>query len=440
MINNFPSNLNEWLYCIKKWLKKILPQQILKIYYLLFPFIGCILFAFPSHKIRIIGVTGTDGKSSVVIFISRILREAGYRVGFSSSIFFGDGEKEYLNEKKVTMPGRFFIQQFLKRLVKNKCQYAVIEVTSEGIKQQRHRCIDFDCLIITNITKEHIESHGGFENYKKAKAEIFQNLKFTFSKGVPKTIIVNADCPESIKFLQYPANRKLKFGIRERSADVKATIIHNDLEKTEFFLSDNKESIKITPPLYGPFIVENVLAAATIARAFGIEFSIIKSAIERIQLIPGRFEIISRKPFVIVDYAHTVFAFKKLLEYLRNYYQGRIIHVFGAAGGIRDKWKRPVLGKLSEKYTNFSILTEENSFDEPTEKILEEIKKGFQDLSRVLIIPVRQEAIKKAISLMKKDDLLLVTGKGCETVIVGPFGRKTPYNDKETILSLLKIS
>lgn len=434
----YPQTFSEWIYLIKKWLKKFLPQKILKIYYSFFPFFGHIFASFPSRKIILVGVTGTDGKSSTVFLSAKILQEADYKVGFTSSILFGNGEKEWINEKKLTMPGKFFFPQFLKKLVENKCQFGIIEVTSEGIKQERHRYIDFDLLLVTNITPEHIETHGGFLNYKETKAKIFKNLYLNFVKGFPKTIIVNADCKESLDFLNYQADQKFKFAISNQEADFKALPLECDFQKTKFILKDNKDSIEIKTSLAGPFIMKNILAATAIARCLKAPFSKIKSAIEKISLIPGRFEIISWEPFAIVDYAHTVFAFEELLKFVRKNWREEIIHIFGAAGGGRDRWKRPILGKLSEFYTDFSILTEENSFDDPVEEILNDILKGFSKSNRVEIIPSRKEAIKKGLSIAKRDNLLLVTGKGCETVIAGPFGKRIPHNDKEVILSFLK--
>lgn len=436
---NCPKNLSEWFYLIKKWFKRILPGRILKIYYIFFPFFSKIIFNIPSKNIILIGITGTDGKSSTVLITAKILKEAGYKVGFSSSIFFSDGEKERINDLKVTMPGRFFMRRLLKQWIQNGCQIGIIEVTSEGIKQERHRYIDFDILLLTNITPEHLEAHGGFLNYKNTKAKIFKALASTVKKGFPKTIIVNGDFKECLEFLNYNAEQKFTYGIINQNVDLKASILECDLKNTKFILSNKKNKIEIKTSLIGPFIIKNILAAATIAYyCFNVEFEKIKKAIEKIPTIPGRFEIVSSEPLVIVDYAHTVFAVEELLKFLRKNWNGKIIHVFGAAGGGRDKWKRPVLGKLSEMYTDFTILTEENSFDDSTEKILNDILLGFSNKDRVEVISNRKKAIRKGLSMVKKDTLLLVTGKGCETVIMGPYGRKIPHNDKEVILSFLK--
>lgn len=429
--------LRQILAVCKKEIKQKLPPAILDCYFQLFPFIGHIIFNYPSRRLKVIGITGTDGKSSTVIFLARILKKAGWKVGFSSSVFINDGNREYFNNKKMTMPGRFFMQKFINRLVKNKCSCAIIEVTSEGIKQKRHLYIDFDVAIITNIKPEHIESHGGFENYKNTKASFFRSLSASFPKNIPKTIIANNNDLEAKSFLKFPARQKISFGRRYSNSQIEFEIIDSNLEKNIIRIFAEKENFIINLKLGGPFVAINAAAAISAAKSLGIKNEICRQALEEIKLVSGRFEIISRNPLIIIDYAHTIAAVSQLLEFTRTQWPGKIIHVFGAAGGGRDKWKRPKLGEISEKFTDISILTEENSFDEKTEKILEDIKQGFQDKNRVLVIPQRKKALEKALELSDKNTLILSTGKGCETVMASVFGKKIPYNEKETLLCLL---
>lgn len=433
-----PLSLKEWHFVLKKKLRKILPIKILNLYFSSYPFLGSLIYNNPSQKIKLIGITGTDGKSSTVIFVAKILQQAGYKVGFFSSVAYGDGEKENTNTFKMTMPGRFFLQSFIKKLVNNRCDFGVIEVTSEGVKQRRNLFIDFDVALITNLKPEHIESHGNFEKYKLAKSEIFKNLSKSFNKDIPKSIVVNGDDKEAKTFLQFDANQKIDFGVGG-NLGVRGEIISSDLFESIFRVYVGEQSAQIKMQSGGPFTMENALAAIAVAQALKIDLKTCAKALESIKNPPGRFEIVSKDPIVIVDYAHTIAAVEKVLSFVRKNWQGRIIHVFGAAGGGRDKWKRPDLARLSEKYTDFSILTEENSFDEPIENILEDISVGFQDNNRIAIIPNRKDAVTKAIEMTLdfKNTLLLLTAKGSETVIAGPFGRKTPYNEKETVLCLL---
>lgn len=434
----YPKTYGELIFYCKKILKKILPSGLLNLYFSFFPFVGSMIFRHPSHKMKVIGVTGTDGKSSAVVFISRILKSAGYKVGFFSSVLFSDGIEEKKNQFKMTMPGRFFMQKFLASLVKNKCDFAVLEVTSEGVKQKRHLFIDFDVAVCTNIKPEHIESHGGFAQYKQAKSRLFRNLKASFRKGIEKTIVVNGDDAEAKTFLAYKADKKLTFGFADKNL-IHGKILKSSLRENVIKIA-GKEEVVVEFKNGGPFILENILAAVAVADSLGINVSVSKRALETNSSIPGRFEIVSENPCIIVDYAHTVAAVEKILSFARQEWSGKIIHIFGAAGGGRDKWKRPRLAELSEKYTDFSILTEENSFDEPIENILKEILAGFSDKNRVKIIPKRREAAAEAVRRSDSATLLLFTGKGSETLIAGPLGRKTPYNEKETIWQVLNSS
>jgi len=399
---------------------------------------GNLIFGQPSRKIKLIAITGTDGKSSSVIFTARILKEAGHKVGFFSSILYSDGIQEYPNTFKMTMPGRLFLHKFLKRLVDNKCDFGVIEVTSEGIKQKRHLFIDFDIALVTNIKPEHIESHGGFENYKQAKSTIFMNLARSYRKNVPKTIIVNNDDSEAKTFSSFDAEQKVSFGVQQK-ADVQGQILNTDLFQNILGVELGRQSATMEMSAGGPFITENALAAIAVAQALKISLATCVTAFKKIANPPGRFEIVSKNPVIIVDYAHTIAAVEKILSFVRKNWRGQIIHVFGAAGGGRDRWKRPQLGELSERFTNFSILTEENSFDESTVDILQDIYVGFKNKDRVIIVADRRRADQKAVEMQmdSKDTLLLLTGKGCETVIAGPLTRKTPYNEKQTVLCLL---
>lgn len=431
-------NLTDWRFIAKKNIRRLLPTPLLNLYFSFYPCVGNLIFGRPSQKIKLVGLTGTDGKSSSVMFAAKILQEAGYKVGFFSSVAYSNGAQEQPNTLKMTMPGRFFLQRFLKKLVDNKCDIGIVEVTSEGIKQKRNLCINFDVALITNLKPEHIESHRGFKNYKQAKSMLFKNLSKGRRKNIPKSIIVNTDDAASQDFLNYDADKKITFGTNA-NADVRGVIIKSDLFENILDITIAKETTRIHMHAGGPFIAENALAAIAVAHNFGVDVDRCRRTLEKISNPPGRFEIVSKSPFVIVDYAHTTAAVEKLLSFVRENWPGNIVHVFGAAGGGRDRWKRPQLAALSEKFANTSILTEENSFDEKTELILEEIRAGFTHKEQVLVIPRRAEALKRAVEIARNtpDTLLLLTAKGSETVIAGPRGHKIPYNEKETVLCIL---
>ena len=391
---------------MKDFLKKIIPDFLLSWYHLGWVLLGAIIYRFPSRKLKVIGVTGTNGKSTVVFFISQILEEAGYSVAALSSIQFKIKDKIWPNTLKMTMPGRMKIQKFLRQAFRAGCQYAVLEVTSEGIKQHRHEFIGFDSAVLTNLTAEHLESHGGFANYKKAKGKLFQSLKANGKS------IVNLDDPQANYFRQFPAKEKIGYTTNS---------------KIEFNLN-----------LLGQFNISNALAARAVAQAEGISLAKIKTALEKIKSIPGRLEIVIKEPFtVIVDYAHTPDALEKVYQTAREVSQGQLIGVLGAAGGGRDKWKRPALGKIAGKYLDKIIITNEDPYDEDPSQILSEIKSGISNyqfpISNLYEILERRKAISKAIKLARPDDVVIITGKGCEPWMCLAKGRKIPWDDRKIV-------
>jgi len=208
-------------------IKKIIPGFIKSFYHFFVSFLGALLNGFPSEKTKVIGVTGTNGKSTTISILIKILEEAGYKVAASTSIFFKIGEKTEENKLKMTMPGRFVLQSFLKKAVKEKCDYVIIEVTSEGIKQHRHKFINFKTALITNLNPEHIEAHGGFDNYKKAKGELFKTVK--------NTHIINFDDKNKDYFLSFPAKNIITYGI-ESNPSIKGENICSYLRRNKFLM------------------------------------------------------------------------------------------------------------------------------------------------------------------------------------------------------------
>jgi len=385
--------------------RRIIPGPIFTFfqpaYHLLLNLLAVFWYQFPAKKLKVIGVTGTNGKSTVVFLISRILEEAGYSVAAISSIQFKIKDKIWANNLKMTMPGRFKLQKFLRQAVQSGCQYVVLEVTSEGIKQHRHQFIGFDSAVLTNLTPEHLESHGGFENYKKAKAKLFQSVK---PQG---KIIVNLDDKSADYFMQFPAKEKIGYTVNS---------------KPEFKLN-----------LLGQFNISNALAAISVAQAEGISLDKIKLALEKIESIPGRMEIVIKEPFtVIVDYAHTPDALEKVYQTIRETFTGRIIGVLGATGGGRDRWKRPVFGKIAEQYLDKIIITNEDPYDEDPQLIIDEIAAGLKQKQPERILD-RRQAIQRALKLAQKSDVVIITGKGCEPWMCVKNGKKIPWDDRQVV-------
>lgn len=398
---------------MKSLLKKIIPSFMLSWYHFGLAFLGALIYGFPSRRLIVIGVTGTNGKSTVVRLITEVLEKNGFKVASLSSIKFKIDKEERPNMLKMTMPGRFMIHHFLNEANEVGCKYAVLEVTSEGIKQHRHRFIDFDGAIFTNLTREHLEAHKGFENYKKAKGKLFKALKKSKKKN--KFSVINLDDPNADYFLSFPADKKYTYGIDNKEAEIKP-----DKIKLEVFLP-------------GEFNIYNSLAAVCAGLSQNVPLNKILKVLKNIKEIPGRMELVIEKPFkVFVDYAHTPDALEKAYKALGK----GLICVLGSCGGGRDKWKRPELGKIASEHCNKIILTNEDPYDENPSQILIDIKSGIPDykLQNTKDIIDRQEAIYKALSLAKKDDIVIITGKGCEPWICTANGKKVPWDDRKVVL------
>lgn len=388
---------------MKKLIKKIIPGFLLSWYHWFLAFFGACLYGFPSRNLKVIGVTGTNGKTTVVTFITEILEEAGFRVASLSGIKFKINEKEWPNKLKMTMPGRFKVQKFLRQAVNAECQYAVLEVTSEGIKQHRHRFIKFDTAVFTNLSQEHIEAHKGFENYRAAKAKLFQAAK--------NIHIINIDDKNADYFLKFPAKKKYTYGLN--SGDI-------NTKNTEFNLK-----------LIGNFNIYNALAAMGVGLAYGVDLEICKKAVERLEGVPGRMEMVIADPFkVFVDYAFTPNALEKVYQTLKPQ-NAKMICVLGACGGGRDKWKRPVLGQIAAKYCDKVIVTNEDPYDEDPVEIINEVAGGAGDGAQK--ISDRREAIKKSLESAGQGDTVVITGKGCEPWIVEARGKKIPWDDRQVV-------
>jgi len=393
---------------MKEILKKFLPSFVLSFYHFILAFLGALIYGFPSKKLILIGVTGTNGKTTTTEMIASIFEKAGKKIALLNSIRFKIGEKEEINKLRMTMPGRFFIQRFLKKAVKGGCEYAILEVTSEGIKQHRHRFLDFKVAVFTNLAPEHIEAHGSFEKYREAKGKFFQATK--------EIHVINVEDKNSDYFLKFPAKRKITYGLK--TGDI------------------NLENTKIKLKIPGEFNLYNALAAISVAISQGIDKDFAIKVLEEFRGVPGRMEEVISKPFkVIVDYAFTPNALEKVYQTLKNSKfqipNSKMICVLGACGGGRDKWKRPVLGELAAKYCDEVIVTNEDPYDEDPWQIIEQVASGTKGKARKILD--RREAIKAALKLAKEGDIVVITGKGCEPSICVAGGRKIPWDDRKVV-------
>lgn len=400
---------------IKELVKKFIPPFLLNTYHHKLAFLGALVFGFPGtdKNMKIIGITGTSGKTTTSDFIVRILEEAGNKVASISTIRFKIGDKVRENKYKMTMPGRFVIQKFLRQAKNAGCNFVVLEVTSEGIRQFRHKFINFDAAVFTNLTPEHIESHGSFENYRNEKLKLFRACK--------NVHVINIDDPNAKCFLDIPAKQKITFTL----GDAK------------------KINLKLQVP--GEFNLYNAMAAICVAKAYGIDLEVCKRALEKAKGIAGRMEIVSvppeagsryggKNPKVIVDYAHTP---EQLESVYKTFFQNpcdigsrtKLICVLGSCGGGRDKWKRPVLGEIAKKYCDEIFVTNEDPYDEDPMEIIEQVAKTAGEKATKILD--RKEAIKKAIELAKPEDTVIITGKGAEPWMCVANGKKIPWDDRQ---------
>lgn len=413
-------------------LKSILPSFLLSWYHFLLSFLGAVLYGFPSKNLILIGVTGTNGKSTTCEMIANILEEAGYKTALLSSIHFQIGGHGIRNTLKMTMPGRFFIQRFLRKAADEGCTHAVLEVTSEGILQHRHRFLRFHTAVLTNISPEHIERHGSFENYLHAKGELF---------GATKEVhVVNGEDKYAYYFLQFPSRELCVYSF---ASDLEVELPSgSSTSKIEGRFGDNQnfflQDMEFRLQLLGKFQAYNALAAISAALAQGVSLEICKSALEKMNAVPGRMEQIAREPFsVIVDYAFTPVALEQVYESFRSSEKfqmknAKLICVLGAAGGGRDVWKRPVLGGIAADWCDFVIVTNEDPYEENLRTIMEQVAHGARKKNKgsVEVIEDRREAIRRALSLAKIGDVVVITGKGSEDSIAMQGGKKIPWDDR----------
>jgi UDP-N-acetylmuramoyl-L-alanyl-D-glutamate--2,6-diaminopimelate ligase len=422
---------------MKKLLKKIIPKKLLAFYHLSLAKMAAVVYGHPSDKMIVVGVTGTKGKSTTSILIGKMLMAAGHKVGWTGTATFRVADREWLNDKKMTMLGRFALQKLLAEMVKAGCEYAVVETSSEGIAQFRSAGINYDAAILTNLSPEHLEAHGGFENYKNAKLKLFKNLaaspqKTINGKKISKLIAVNADCTYAEEFMAPKADAKIGF----RPSDASEIKKENGVTSFKLFHEEFKTK------LLGEFNLENIIAAASVCRSLGVPLSAIRSAVWETETLPGRMEFVLTEPFkVVVDYAHEPASTEKLYEGVRELKPFRVIQVFGGTGGGRDKSRRAVMGEMAARFCDIVVVTTDDPYDEDPAAIAESVAKGAENNGKtrgkdLFIEADRKKAIALAVSLARPGDVILVTGKGSEQKMA--IGDKLiPWDDRNICREVL---
>ena len=430
---------------MKSLIKKIISKRILETYHLCLAYIATFFYRFPSKKIIVIGVTGTKGKTSTANFIWSALTSCGVKTGIISTANIRIGDFEQVNDFHMTMPGRFSIQKYLRKMVNEDCECVVVEITSQGLVQNRHRGIDFDIAVFTNLSPEHIESHGNFEHYKKAKSILFNTLSKSKKKlfrghEIVKAIVANVDDDNANYFLSFNADKKISFSVN-RVSDMRAQNVTEIGGKVQFDLNGKKVEISIP----GQFNIWNALPGIAITKVLNLNIDDAILGIKKITTIPGRMEEIPCKLGfrVFVDYAHEKNSMTWAVRTARNLAgQNKVIMLLGAEGGGRDKIKRSDMGEIVGKDADFVICSNVDPYDDDPFPIADDIAKVAEKFGKIrnenlFVILDRREGIKKALSLAHAGDVLMFTGKGAEqTMIIG--GETIAWDDRKVVNEELK--
>ena len=390
---------------------------------------SCNFYGNPSRKFKLIGVTGTKGKTTTTFMIKEILEKAGKKVGLIGTI------ATYINGKKIkdsdrTTPESLELQQIFNQMVENEVEYVVMEVSSQSLKLHRVTGCEFDVVLFTNFSEDHISpnEHPDMEDYLNSKLKLFEMCK---------TGIVNADDLQGAKIpSKFPESDITTYGI-----DNFANLLAKDITITNSYvdfkvkITDRNERLKTGIP--GRFSVYNSLAAICVAKKYGIDPEIIKEALTEVR-VPGRSELVDNKLDIpiMIDYAHSPESLQNILHAVKSYTRGRVISVFGC-GGDRDSGKRPIMGEISGKIADYTIITSDNPRTEDPEKIVEQIEEGIKKTKgNYTVIVDRTEAIKKAIEMANKIDIIVLAGKGHE-----PYqeinGTKYPFDERIIVREII---
>jgi len=396
-------------------------------------------YGFPSGEIKVIGITGTNGKTTTVYLVESILKKAGFKVGKISTIDYNLGRECFLSS--LTTPESQDLQKLLKTMVDDNLDYVVMEVSSHSLALHRVEGVEFDWAVFTNFPPEHLDFHKSLDEYLETKVSFFKRLGKASRKRVSKRAVVNIDDPAANYIMDNTSSAVITYGIK-KEADVQGKVLRVVSDGVSFILEREKRK-RIDLSLLGVHNVYNALAAASIAFGEEIPPYLIKEGLEEVKGIPGRLEFIKNTHDfgIFVDYAHTHDGLEKVLETLREITKGRLIIVFGC-GGDRDSQKRPLMGRAALKLADYSIITSDNPRSEDPEEIIAQIEKGMKEEGGrkgkdYLTITDRREAIEAALEKMSKEDVLLIAGKGHERTQIFK-DKVVEFDDRKVVRELLK--
>jgi UDP-N-acetylmuramoyl-L-alanyl-D-glutamate--2,6-diaminopimelate ligase len=398
---------------------------------------------FPARKMRVIGITGTDGKTTTTTFIHSILTAAGEKAGMVSTVAASIGQRQIDTGLHTTTPDAPDMQEYLAEMLAAGSTFAVLETTSHGLHQKRVDACEFDVAVITNITHEHLDYHGTFENYRDAKATLFRMLGASARKpGQPKIAVLNADDPSYTYLRAIAADRHISYAL-DAPADVTARDIIEAADGQSFAAITPVGRFPVAIALPGRYNVANALAAISVAVALGLPVAAIQRGLAAVEHISGRMERIEEgQDFTaIVDFAHTPNALERALTVARAMTKGRVIVVFGCAG-LRDRSKRPLMGEVAGRLADFTVITAEDPRTEHISTIMAEIAAGLHKAGRregegYVPIAERAVAIAFAVNMAQAGDLVIVTGKGHEQSMC--YGtREYPWDDHAAMRQALR--
>ena len=384
-------------------------------------------FGYPEKSLRLIGVTGTNGKTTTASMIAYILTISGRKTGLISTVFNSNGEEK--EESTMTTPDCFETAKILRSLADKGGEFCVIEASSQGLVQQRLSGLCFETAVFTNLTEDHLDYHKTPENYKDAKKILFENCK---------TAVLNFDDPHFEEFSACSAGRVLCYSVKSDDADFTAKNITVSPEHIDYVLVSNRLIHRVRLNLVGEFNTQNSLAAIITALECGVSLEESANALKNFSFVKGRMEILDTDtPFrVIIDYAHTPDSLKRALISLRRFCKGRLLVLFGC-GGNREKEKRPVMGKIAVDCADMVFVTTDNPRDENPADIIGEILSGTAGTKTPLFVcENREDAIALALKTAKKGDVLLLCGKGHETYQLCSNG-KVSFDEREIVKKLL---
>jgi UDP-N-acetylmuramoyl-L-alanyl-D-glutamate--2,6-diaminopimelate ligase len=396
----------------------------------------------PARRLKVVGVTGTDGKTSLANLLAHLFETAGLRAGLISTAECRIGDATLLDTGRFTTPEAPQVQEMLARMVAAGCDWAVIETTSHGLAMHRVDACEYDVAVLTNIGEDHLDFHGDAEAYREAKGRLFRMLDESYDKGIAKTAVLNGDDVASAWFASLSSARTVTYGSTEGS-DVLATDSRPEGWTSCFRLRTPAGEREVRSPKPGRFNVSNAAAAAGVGVAAGIGFDTIVAAIESWPGAPGRMERIDEgQPFtVVVDFAHAPDSLRRVLELMRETAPGRVVALFGCIGE-HDKARRPGMARAAADLADFTVVTDDNPYSEDGQAILDDIRRGMLAAGKLegpdfVVIADRREAIPAALGRAAAGDAVLLAGKGHEREVhVGPDAY--PCDDREVSRAVLR--